>query len=187
MIHSRHRNIVITEAQRRHNDNCEHESHNTASSKPLGRDRADATYVAILLNYGNLKYDPSNPHGNGEANLDIQYAQGIAYATPIVFYSVGLAGDGWVDWLESVIDLPRPPQTIGISYSSEEKGFQIEYTTYVCFLFEQFAARGISVLSSTGNNGVSRDCIHNDDSFRFSSTLPATRTCVICPRLTSSE
>ena len=140
-------------------------------------DGADATYFAVLINYGNLKYDPINGNGVGEANLNLQYAQGMAYPTPLVFYSVGLAGDGWVDWLKSVIDLPRLPQTISISYGSEEQEYPIDYTTYVCSLFAHLVIRGVSVLASTGNDGVGRDCITSDGTFRFSPNFPATCTC----------
>ena len=137
-------------------------------------DGTDATYTAVLLNHGNLNYDPSTGHGLGEANLDLQYAQGMAYPTPIVFYSVGLAGGGWQDWLNSVINLPRLPQTISISYSSEEKMYAEGDTDYICFLFGQLAARGVSVLTSTGNDGVGRDCIASDGTVRFTPNFPAT-------------
>ena len=149
-------------------------------------DGTDATYTAVLLNHGNLNYDPNTGHGLGEANLDLQYAQGMAYPTPIVFYSVGLEGDWWQDWLNSVINVPRLPQTISISYGSEEKMYAEEDTDYICFLFKQLAARGVSVLISSGNNGVGSDCTASDGSVRFTPKFPATCTCDICPRLTSS-
>ena len=152
-------------------------------------DGVDATYSAVLINHGNLKYDPSIGHGNGEANLDLQYAQGMAYPTPLVFYSIGLGfsgtEDGHLAWLGNVIEQLHVPQTISISYSTEEKEYSNTYADYICFLFAQLAVRGASVLGSTGNDGVGKDCTTSDGFFRLTTNLPATCTCGVCPRLAS--
>jgi tripeptidyl-peptidase-1 len=143
-------------------------------------DGADATVAVVQVNYG--WYDPSKP--NEEANLDLQYAQGIAYPIPHVFYSTGrgLSGsdDWYLSWLGSVINLLSLPQTISMSYSQQEYLYLKDYAEYVCYLFALLGARGVSVLFSTGDHGVGIECVTIDGSIRFSPHFPAT-----CPFITA--
>ena len=147
-------------------------------------DGTDATYTFVQINYGNLEYDPTTGNGFGVANLDLQYAQGMAYPTWIVVYGVGLGvvgtEDGYLAWLEGVLKLLRLPLTISMSYSGDEMGYPKDYADYMCFLFGQLAARGVSVLTSSGNKGVGSDCTTSGGSSRFVINLPATCTCDIC-------
>ena len=50
----------------------------------LCEDAVDATYTVEQV-YGGL-YDPSHP--GYEASLDVQYTGGLAYTTPVVYYSI---------------------------------------------------------------------------------------------------
>ncbi len=138
---------------------------------------ADATFTVVPVNGG--VYDPTNPHE--EANLDTQYALAIAYPTPHIFYSTGRGpsgNDDWfVSWLEYIIGQPNIPQTISISYSVEEKFVSKEDAVYVCRLFAQLGARGVSVLVTSGDHGVGEDCVTNDGSVRFAPRFPGTCTC----------
>ncbi|KAF8257385.1 peptidase S8/S53 domain-containing protein [Lactarius quietus] len=107
---------------------------------------ADGTYTVVQVNYGG--YDPSHP--NGEANAAIQYAQGMAYPTPLVFYSTGRGPEGtddwYLSWLFSVLSLLRLPRTISTSYFHHEMNFSRRHAEYLCYLYAQLGARGVSVL-----------------------------------------
>jgi tripeptidyl-peptidase-1 len=124
-----------------------------------GRFGADATFNVVRVNNGGD--DPSNPHP--EPNLDIQYAEGIAYPTPLTFYSTGagLLGrdEPFAKWLEYILDEPSIPPTISISYGNEEKDYPYDHAKYVCFLFARLAARRVSVLFASGDYGFGKgDC-----------------------------
>ncbi|KAI9457119.1 subtilisin-like protein [Lactarius psammicola] len=142
-------------------------------------DAADATYTVEEANDGG--YDPNDPHE--EANLDIQYAEAMAYPTRHTYYSIGRGpSDDWfISWLDYMIDQPSVPQTISISYNRlEENSLSKQYAIYVCDLFAQLGARGVSILISSGNGGVGEgNCVTNDGSIRFMPNFPAT-----CPFVT---
>ena len=148
----------------------------TAFMRKYRTDGADAMFTVVEVNHGS--YDPSNP--NDEANLDIQYAQGIAYPTPQVFHSTGrgLLGtdDRYLSWINSVINQEAIPQTISISYGIYEKIYPRDYTAYLCSLFAQLGARGASILMPSGNEAVGRNCVNSDRSIRFTPHFPATCT-----------
>ncbi|KAF8262580.1 peptidase S8/S53 domain-containing protein [Lactarius quietus] len=145
-------------------------------------DGVDGTYTVVQVNYG--VYDPNDP--NEEANLDLQYAQGIAYPTPLIFYGTGRGQSGtndwYLSWLYSVIGLLSLPRTISISYFGQEPAFSRGRAEYLCYLYAQLGARGVSVLVSSGNDGVGNvgDCVRDDGSVRFISSFPAS-----CPWVTA--
>ncbi|KAI9453705.1 subtilisin-like protein [Lactarius psammicola] len=142
---------------------------------------ADATFTVVLANGG--QYDQNNP--GDEANLDMQYAQGLAYPTRHVFYSTGRGPSGqenWnLSWLEYILKEEIVPQTISISYGNDEKDYSREDAVYLCDLFLQLASRGVSVLVATGDNGVGKgDCKDSSGRVQFVPTFPGT-----CPYVTS--
>ncbi|KAF8257708.1 subtilisin-like protein [Lactarius quietus] len=143
---------------------------------------ADATYTVVRINGG--KYDPSKPHF--EPNLDIQYAESIAFPTPLIFYSTGhgLWGrdDGYLAWFSYILHTPVIPSTISISYANAEQRQPNGYLLKVCSLFAQLAVRGVSVLVATGDQGVGgkKDCSVTSGNVQFSPYFPAT-----CPYVTS--
>ncbi|KAF8271680.1 subtilisin-like protein [Lactarius quietus] len=144
-------------------------------------DGADGTYMVVQVNYGG--YDPNRP--DNEANLDIQYAQGMAYPTPLVFYSTGtghLGEEDWyLSWLLSVLGLLTLPRTISTSFVDNEQGYPRNHARYLCYLFAQLGARGVSLLFATGNDGVGEgNCVTNDGSVQFEPSFPAT-----CPWVTA--
>src|SRR6266702_116916 len=150
-------------------------------------DGADATYAVVRVNYG--EYDPSHP--TVEANLDVQYSEGMAYPTPHVFYSTGSGASGKEDWhlswLEYLVKQPSIPQTISVSYGYYERDLPPEYATRVCDLIAQLGARGVSVLFSAGDHGVGEgNCVTKDGSVRFKPEFPATCMCGFFSRLRSS-
>ncbi|KAH8985670.1 subtilisin-like protein [Lactarius akahatsu] len=140
----------------------------------------DATYEVVTINGGG--YDPTHPHE--EANMDIQYAEAMAYPTPHIFYSTGRGRSGtddwFITWLEYILDQGNIPQTISISYSNEERNASREYALYVCDMFARLGALGVSVLVSSGNEGIGKgSCVNRDGMVRFLPRFPAT-----CPYVT---
>ncbi|KAH8979053.1 subtilisin-like protein [Lactarius hatsudake] len=156
-------------------------------------DAHDPTFLVIDIN--DSGYDPNKP--GSEANLDMQYTQGIAWPTPHVFYSIGGLAEEFIPdsfqpvnnnepflgWLDTMIRLEDIPQTISTSYGGDEQTFPRDYATSVCDLFGQLGVRGISVLFASGDSGVGGgDCTKNDGSgvVQFQPLFPAT-----CPWVTS--
>ncbi|KAH9054087.1 subtilisin-like protein [Lactarius vividus] len=138
----------------------------------------DATFTVVEVNGGG--YDPTHP--NEEANMDIQYAEVMAYPTSHIFYSTGRSnmGHDFAIWLEYILDQENIPQTISISYSHEEHSVPREYAIYVCEMFAELAVRGVSVLVSSGNDGIGKGtCLRDDGTVRFGPTFPGS-----CPYVT---
>ncbi|KAH8987467.1 subtilisin-like protein [Lactarius akahatsu] len=140
----------------------------------------DATFNVVEVNGG--VYDPTHPHE--EANMVIQYAEAMAYPTPHIFYNTGQGPSGmdgdFVSWLEYILDQENIPQTISISYSIEERFLSREYATHVCDQIAKLGVRGVSVLQSSGNDGIGLGtCLRDDGTVRFMPTFPGT-----CPYIT---
>ncbi|KAH8997708.1 subtilisin-like protein [Lactarius hatsudake] len=140
----------------------------------------DATFAVVKVNGGG--YEPTHP--NEEANMDIQYAEAMAYPTPHIFYSTGKGPSGtdnyFVSWLEFILGQENIPQTISISYNNEERSISREYAVYVCELFAELGVRGVSVLVSSGNDGIGKGtCLRDDGTVRFIPRFPGT-----CPYVT---
>ncbi|KAH8989059.1 subtilisin-like protein [Lactarius akahatsu] len=140
-----------------------------------------------LVNGG--EYDPNTP-GIG-ANIDVQQASAMAYPTPIIFYSVGgtgeisdsgepMPGDVYLESLDYLLQKTDIPQTISISYGSHEWHVPPEYARALCILFAQLGTRGVTVLYSTGDNGVGKECEDESGNVRFVIEFPAS-----CPYLTA--
>jgi tripeptidyl-peptidase-1 len=119
-----------------------------------------ATFAVVPVNGGEENLNPTD-----EASLDVQYSSAMAYPTPNTFYSVGgggewsdegepLPGDVYHELLTFMLDLPKIPQTVSISYGFAENAFPEEYATAVCNLFAQLGVRGVSVLFPSGDDGV---------------------------------
>ncbi|KAH9019170.1 subtilisin-like protein [Lactarius pseudohatsudake] len=156
-------------------------------------DADDPTFLVIDIN--DSGYDPDKP--GDEADLDMQYTQGIAWPTPHVFYSIGGVAEEFIPdsftpendnepylgWLEVMISLEDVPQTISTSYGGDEQTFPPDYAKSVCELFGQLGARGVSILFASGDSGVGGgDCKKNDGSgvVQFQPSFPPT-----CPWVTS--
>ena len=158
---------------------------------------AEATTFTVVPVNGGVD-DPSIP-GTEEASIDVQYASAMAYPTPIIFYSVGGGGewsdttgepppgDSYNEWLKYLLDLPKIPQTISISYGFPEQVFPLEYAIAVCRLFAQLGARGVSVLYPSGDDGVGPGT-RNDDSgnVRFIPEFPSSCTFGVLPAPTTT-
>ncbi|KAH8980028.1 subtilisin-like protein [Lactarius hatsudake] len=152
-------------------------------------DPDEVTFTVETVNGG--EYDPSWP--GFEANIDLQYAQAIAYPTPHIFYSIGgqlmwsadtdepIAGDFFLSWVDHLIDQEKIPQTISASYGVNEKVVPEDYAWSVCRLFMQLGVLGVSLLFASGDNGVGLgNCQDASGRVQFIPKFPAT-----CPYITS--
>ena len=151
----------------------------------LRSDPVDVTFTVEEVN--DDEYDPSNP--GEEANLDMQYTCHIV-PDPAHLLQHDRSGapldepasdDPWCAWL--II-----PNTISILYTLHyEMAIPLEYAVASCELFTELGARGVSIVSATGDEGVApEDCKVNDTGrVRFILELPATCTCGILSLLAS--
>ncbi|KAH9012183.1 subtilisin-like protein [Lactarius pseudohatsudake] len=144
-------------------------------------DGADtATYDVVLVNGG--AYDPNTP--SMEGNLDMQYAQAMAVPTPHTFYSIGggPGSDPYLRFLDFMLALEDGvlPRTISTSYGGVEGEAPRDFAESACDLYARLGARGVSVLFSTGDDGVGEDCTGSSGNVRFSVMFPAS-----CPWVTS--
>ncbi|KAI0831997.1 peptidase S8/S53 domain-containing protein [Trametes gibbosa] len=159
------------------------------------RFRSDATgrtFTTVLVNGGGD--DQTDP--GVEANLDIQYTEGISTPTPNVYFSTGGSppfkpddetptntNEPYLDWLNFVLAEDSIPQTFTTSYGDDEQTVPLDYATTVCNLFAQLGARGSSIMFSSGDSGVGGgDCLTNDgtNTERFQPNFPAS-----CPFVTT--
>ncbi|KAH9011372.1 subtilisin-like protein [Lactarius pseudohatsudake] len=137
-----------------------------------------ATYNVVLINGGG--YDPNTP--SWEGNLDMQYAQAMAVPTPHTFYSTGggAGPDPYLRWANFMLALEdnELPRTISTSYGGFEENVPRDLAESVCDLYAQLGVRGVSLLFSSGDDGVGENCV--GENFRFRVMFPAS-----CPWVTS--
>ncbi|KAH9054944.1 subtilisin-like protein [Lactarius vividus] len=89
--------------------------------------------------------------------------------------------DDLESWLEYILDQENIPQTVSISYSIVEHFVSREYAINVCDQFAKLGVRGVSVLVSSGNNGIGDGtCMRDDGTVRFEPRFPGT-----CPYVTA--
>ena len=90
----------------------------------------------------------------------------------------------YAEFLQYILNDPNPPQVISTSYGDDEQTVPRSYATRVCNSFAQLGVRGVSVLFSSGDNGVGQDgaCFSNDgkNTTTFLPSFPAS-----CPYVTS--
>jgi subtilase family serine protease len=90
-----------------------------------------------------------------EASLDIQYALAIGRGIQITFWSISNSNDPFSDFLFQLANMEYPPNVISISY-----GFSETTNDYILFQqainqeLQKAAARGVTVIAATGDNGV---------------------------------
>lgn len=133
-----------------------------------------------------------------EGNLDAQYIIGVGYPLPLVTWSTG--GDNptfmpdlatpdntdepYLVWIDYILAQENIPQVISTSYDDDEQTLSLAYAQAVCNEFAQFGARGVTLLFSSGDDGVGTNgsCYSNADNttFEFLPYFPST-----CPYVTS--
>ncbi|TFK25946.1 tripeptidyl peptidase A [Coprinopsis marcescibilis] len=138
-----------------------------------------------------------------EANLDVQFAFGLSFPIPGTFWSTAgrppfipdlttptNTNEPYLDWVDFVLRQKEVPHSISTSYGEPEQTVPRKYAERVCHELAQLAARGVSLMYSSGDGGVgdgSEDpadhlCFTNDgkNTHRFMPTFPAT-----CPFVTA--
>jgi tripeptidyl-peptidase-1 len=158
----------------------------------------DANFTVQSIN-GGLN-EQSSPTDSTEAALDIQYGIALAYNVPTIFFSTGGRGplvpdlsqpdandssnEPYLEQLHYLLDLPDDelPSVLSTSYGENEQTLPESYTNTTCNLIAQLGARGVSVIFSSGDEGVGSACLSNDgtNTTRFDPIYPAS-----CPFVTS--
>ncbi|KAI4724514.1 subtilisin-like protein [Aureobasidium sp. EXF-10728] len=148
-------------------------------------------------NQGVLTADQIEDELNLEGDLDGEVVLGISWPTPFMSWSTGgsppfipdLAtptdtNEPYLEWLTYVLAQDTLPQVISTSYGDDEQSVPYSYAKRVCDGFKQLGARGISVLFSSGDNGVGADgtCFSNTNTSHpmFLPAFPAS-----CPWVTT--
>jgi tripeptidyl-peptidase-1 len=147
-----------------------------------------ATFAAVQVNNG--VNDPNDP--GEQANLETQYAAAMAFPTLLVFYSVGgeirwdfadgmpIAGDAFLEWFNHILEEQNIPQTISMTYGTNELTLPAEYAATICDLFLRLGAQGVSVLVGSGDFGVGEGNCRGADGqgpVRFIPDFPSSCTC----------
>ncbi|KAA1474737.1 family S53 protease [Dentipellis sp. KUC8613] len=150
--------------------------------KALRPDIPDTTTFSVeLIDGGQNNQDEPG----GEANLDTQYAVGIATNVPVEFISVGEDNsdgiDGALDIINHLLGKAHPPNVLTTSYTLDERDVPFPLAQEICNAYAQLGARGTSILFSSGDGGVSGgDFDDTQNCTTFVPTLPST-----CPFVTS--
>jgi len=120
-------------------------------------------YVFESILGGQDVQDTTQAKGNGEANLDMQQAIGLATGVPVTFMSVGSNGTNWssgsgnVMWDMANVLLAQDtvPTVVSTSYSyADESHIGADTVSSWCDSYMQLGARGVTVLFATGDQGV---------------------------------
>ncbi|KAF5352136.1 hypothetical protein D9758_009234 [Tetrapyrgos nigripes] len=94
-----------------------------------------------------------------EANLDVQYTLGLATDVPTVFITVGNQSSdgagGFLDLIDTLNAESAPPQVLTTSYSFDEGDLGSALDNRICNAYMTLGARGVSLLFSSGDGGVS--------------------------------
>lgn len=153
-----------------------------------------ARFEQISIDGGPI--DNGTSVGTLEGNLDIQTIAGLVSPINITSYSTGgspplAPGSGlisntnepYLTWLDYILSSPSIPQTISTSYGDNEQTVPPSYAETVCQGFAKLGLQGVSVLFSSGDNGVGANgtCTSSDSTNRtaFIPEFPAS-----CPYVT---
>ncbi|KAJ4496871.1 tripeptidyl peptidase A [Lentinula lateritia] len=155
---------------------------------------ANASIDVILINGG--FNNQSAQEAGDEANLDVQFALGLSYPTPGIFYSTGgeppfnpdqgtesNTNEPYAKWLDYILSQDNPPLTISTSYGDHEQTVPEDYARRTCSRFMELGARGVTLMFSSGDGGVGdgisdpafQTCLTNDgkNETRFLPVFPS--------------
>ncbi|KAK6974942.1 family S53 protease-like protein [Favolaschia claudopus] len=140
------------------------------------------TFSTISLDNGTNPQEPGV--GGTEADLDVEYAAGIATSVPLHFLSVGDfdldLGIGFLDTATYLATTPDPPTVVSTSYGDVEEAFGESMARKICDGYAAATARGISLLFASGDGGVSGGHDDGENCGLFVSVFPAS-----CPWVTA--
>jgi len=104
---------------------------------------------------------PSNP--GIEAMLDVEYGMAMAagVARSVFWYTPGRMpnttepdNEPYLQWLADLSAATNPPSLFSISYGDNENTVPFDYATRSSVEFQKAGARGITIMSSSGDGGV---------------------------------
>ncbi|KAI9713342.1 MAG: hypothetical protein M1828_001435 [Chrysothrix sp. TS-e1954] len=157
-----------------------------------------------VINNGDNQQTPDTPAQLAagkdlEGNLDAETILGITYPTPLTAYTTGGmppfiadlntpsdTNEPYMTWLDYILDQPNSkiPQTISTSYGDDEQTVPYSYAKKVCNQLAQLGARGVTLLHSSGDDGVGANgtCFSNANPQKrmFIPAFPAS-----CPYVTT--
>jgi tripeptidyl-peptidase-1 len=125
---------------------------------------------------------PPSDDNDGEANLDVQNIVSIVHPLPITEYITAGSppyfpdpaepagtpneNEPYLPYFEFLLSQTNAqlPQVITNSYGDEEQTVPKSYAVRVCNLIGLLGLRGISVLESSGDEGVGASCVATDGS-----------------------
>mmetsp|Transcript_10314 Transcript_10314/g.15543 ORF Transcript_10314/g.15543 Transcript_10314/m.15543 type:complete len:581 (+) Transcript_10314:379-2121(+) len=115
--------------------------------------------------------DPSQP--GGESTLDVDWITGIGVGIDTVFWSVG-EGGFLLEWAMQMAASSNPPLVASISYGEPELYISTNMTDRIDSEFEKLGVRGVTILSTSGDIGVSDGSVCLRDIPDYPSSSPAT-------------
>ncbi|KAF2705326.1 subtilisin-like protein [Pleomassaria siparia CBS 279.74] len=120
--------------------------------------------------------NPSDFNTHGESNLDLEYAMAMVYPQAVTLYQVGnnQASNGSTDPEQYMMQT----KVVSTSWGSNENQQTSAMMDSLCLEYMKLGLQGVTVLFSTGDNGVggNGDCKDN----KFQPDWPAT-----CPYVTA--
>jgi len=132
----------------------------------------DQVPAAVGTNFTLVSVDggtnPQTPADAGdEANLDTQFAFGLSHPIPPTFFSTPGSppfipddltptdtNEPYTTWLDFVLGQKDLPLAISTSYGDDEQTVPKSFAQRACAGFAQLGARGISIMFSSGDDGV---------------------------------
>lgn len=163
--------------------------------------RPDAVSAAyefkqVSIAGGSVQQSPNDTVGL-EGNLDIETILGLTYPTPATAYSTGGSppfekdlntptdtNEPYMAWTLWALAQTSLPQVISTSYGDDEQTVPCSYARSVCNNFAKLGARGITLVFSSGDDGVGTNgtCRSNDglNKTQFIPAFPAS-----CPYVTT--
>ncbi|GBE83937.1 Tripeptidyl-peptidase SED2 [Sparassis crispa] len=117
---------------------------------------SSTTFSVVTLDGGSNSQNGSL--AGTEANLDIQYTVGLATNVPATFISVGEdegSLNSFLDTITYLLAQESPPQVLSTSYGWNEDMISQTFAINLCHAYAQLGTRGVSILFSSGDGGVS--------------------------------
>lgn len=158
------------------------------------------TFTVLSINGANTTDSPST--AGVESMLDIGYSSVFINPLDTIFFSTGGRPPTWsqpgnvsvpesesenepyLDLINYLLAMDDPPQVLSMSYTDDEQTVPPSYAERVCNGFGALAARGITVLASSGDGGAAGtsygNCVGPTGEERYIPTFPAS-----CPWVTA--
>ncbi|KAG5994199.1 hypothetical protein E4U54_003161 [Claviceps lovelessii] len=133
--------------------------------------RAGYNFTVELITGGENKQDAGK--AGAEASLDIQYAMAVGFPTNVLYYSTGGRGEKldetgkpitgelndnepYLDFFQYIARKPdnELPHVLSLSYADDEYTVPKPYAIRVCNEIGMLTARGVTILSGSGDGGA---------------------------------